>query len=316
MAAKFILSLDCEGKWGVADHLDRGLHASLSDANLRTAYRHLLALLDEYGLTATFAVVGCFAEPSPALERKLDRLRDLARAAPHYLGPALDDMMQGSREGWHGEWAVEAVASAKAVHELALHGVTHVPWTDLDRRGAEDEIAFLEELETPVRRARTFVYPRNKIAHSDVLAAAGIAGYRLSRPARSRLASLASEFDVWSKPEPTFAPTGPPMGIPAGYFVNWQSGPRKLVPQAVSVLRLRNMLDRAEQNGDVVHYWLHPENIATAPATLDLLRRMVEVVATRRDRGRCEVLTQAGYVERTIPRAGSERPQTMGPDRC
>ena len=75
------------------------------------------------------------------------------------------------------------------------------------------------------------------------------------------------------------------------------------MPNAVSLLRAKHMLDRAERTDAVVHYWLHPENIASAPATLVLLRGIVEQVARRRDAGRCEVLTQIDYVERRAAHA-------------
>ncbi|MXP13328.1 polysaccharide deacetylase family protein [Altererythrobacter confluentis] len=297
MTARFILSLDCEGKWGVADHLGADLHRSLNDAGLRLAYRQIIELLDEYSLPATFAFVGCFAEETQSLHRLMPELAHLGSKAADYLGPAIHDMTEGSREGWHGAWAVEQVAQAPTLHEIALHGVTHVPWTDLDRKGAYREMALLAQMETPVRHARTFIYPRNKIAHQDVLEASGILGYRLSPPDRSRLSSLTSEFDIWSRPDADSPASDVIVPIPAGFFVNWQSGLRRLVPNNISLLRARRLLDAAERTGGVVHYWLHPENIATAPATLGLLRSILEVVAERRDKGRCDVLTQQRYVE-------------------
>lgn len=295
MAARFILSLDCEGKWGVADHLDENIHAALSDRRLRWAYREILALLDEYALPATFAFVGCFAEKKAALVARMDWLRRFEANAPDYIGPILRDMSNGSREGWHGDWALEAVSEAQVEHEIALHGVTHVPWTELERSAAEDELAFLAELETPVRHARTFIYPRNEIAHREALAAAGIEAYRMAPRRRSRLASLASEFDIFCAPEEDPEPEEELLAIPGGYFVNWQSGPRKLVPIALSLARARRMIDRAEKMGGVVHCWLHPENIASAPYTLQLVRGIVALAASRREAGHCAVLTQLQY---------------------
>jgi plasmid stabilization system protein ParE len=55
------------------------------------------------------------------------------------------------------------------------------------------------------------------------------------------------------------------------------------------------MLNRAEKTGRIVHYWLHPENVASAPATLSSLRDIVETAARMRDAGRCEILTQRSY---------------------
>lgn len=295
MSARFILSLDCEGKWGTADRLTPQLHATLTDRRLQDAYSDVVALLDEFELPATFAFVGAFAETRAGFQHIRPGLESLRARAPHYLGPALDDLSRGSRQGWHGDWAVDSVAGARTQHEIALHGVSHVPWNSVDGDFIKDELALFAQLESPVRQARTFIYPRNLVAHSDLLAGAGILGYRLPPPERSRFRSLLSEFDLFARPE-----ADPPDGtglctIPAGFFVNWRHALRRTVPVAVSALRARRLLERAEPKADIVHYWLHPENIASAPATFDLLRRIVEMVARMREAGRCEVLTQLAY---------------------
>lgn len=295
LTARFILSFDCEGKWGVADHLDRTIHSALGDASLRTAYGEILALLDEYALPATFAFVGCFAESSVGLKSHVDWLRKFQSIAPKYIGPVLRDLFEGSGEGWHGDWAVDAVSEAPVGHEIALHGVTHVPWPDLGQAGARDEMRFLTEMATPVRYARTFIFPRNEVAHQEVLAAAGVEAYRVAPRRRSRFASLMSEFNIFCAPEADQKPEHGLVTIPGGYFINWQSGARKLVPIDVTLERARRLFEKAESNDSIVHYWLHPENLSTAASTLEVLRGIVELAARWRDAGRCEVLTQLQY---------------------
>lgn len=297
MAARFILSLDCEGKWGVADHLGAREHRWLTDERLRSAYRGLLDLLDEYQIAATFAFVGLFGENADEFGRIREVVEPLARRSA-YVAAAIDDLTCGSRQGWHGGWAVEAVRASANDHEIALHGVTHVPWTEGDREFLASELALLPLLSSEVRDAKTFVYPRNLVAHPDLLRGSGIEGYRAGRPAKSRLASLASEFNVAAMPDrdPSQADAGL-IPIPAGFFVNWQHGLRRLVPSGVSILRYGALLDRAERDQAVVHLWLHPENIASEPATLQLLGQLLRRVAERREQGRCTVLTQLQYVQ-------------------
>ena len=106
MTARFIFSLDCEGKWGVADILNPAFHRDLADEKLKAAYGEILAALDDFAIPATFAFVGAFAQPSAKFAEISDGLRMLAVKAPNYLGPALADIKHGSRQGWHGEWAV------------------------------------------------------------------------------------------------------------------------------------------------------------------------------------------------------------------
>jgi peptidoglycan/xylan/chitin deacetylase (PgdA/CDA1 family) len=291
--ARFILSLDCEGKWGVADHQTARHRGELSDQRLRDAYRSIVALLDEFGMPATFAFVGAFTQSRSAFAKLRPAIEQLSRNAPDYLGPALRDLGETGAAGWHGGDLVELVEQANAGHEIALHGVTHVPWTDLNDTAARAELDLLQQLEGPIRRSKTFVYPRNLVAHTELLASHGFKGYRTART-RSRLSSLLSEFNVFEAPEQAEAPNGI-VPIPAGFFLNWRSGARRLVPPQVTAARARRLLHAAGLNDGVVHYWLHPENIASAPATLDLLKLLLREVSAAREVGRCEVMTQVGY---------------------
>lgn len=300
MTARFILSLDCEGKWGVADALTRFHHSTLSRHRLSEAYSRILALLDEFNVPATFAFVGLFGESHKSLVALFPELDRLAARSPGYLRLALSDIRDGGGDGWHGDWAIDAVQKARAGHELALHGITHVPWGSIDRKFAADELALLPMLDSPLRHAETFIFPRNEIAHVDLLAAVGIKGYRLAHTFWSRASSLANEFNLFSSPEDGLPPYGAICRIPAGYFVNWQHGARRLVPRQLSSLRARQMLLRAKKRDRVVHYWLHPENVASAPQTLDNLRDIVGFVARMRDAGRCEIMTQRDYCHAQI----------------
>jgi len=294
VSARFILSFDCEGKWGSADCLTDGHRRDLTDQKLRDAYRAILTLLDEYGVEATFAFAGAFSQSPSAFRRLLPDVEVLEKRAPAYLGPALRDIEETSGDGWHGGELVEAVAASGTPHEIALHGVTHVPWTQMDDRFVEDEMRLYQQLEGPVRNSRTFVYPRNLIAHTAVLSEHGFLGFRNARSERSRFRSLLSELNLFAQPDFP-GPDDKPIAIPAGYFLNWRSGARRLVPPAVTQLRARLLLQRAAATGAAVHYWLHPENIATAPATLDLLKSLIREVARRGDAGDCSVLTQLDY---------------------
>lgn len=294
MTARFILSFDCEGKWGSADCLTERHRRDLTDEKLRDAYGKILALLDQYDVEATFAFAGAFSQSAEAFARLRPDVEALAREAPDYLGPALRDIDETGGSGWHGEHLVDAVTQAHTRHEVALHGVTHVPWTRMDERFVEAEMRLFSKLEGPVRDSRTFVYPRNLVAHTDALAANGFYGFRAALPQRSRLSSLLSEYDIFRRAEQPFPGHGI-VAVPAGFFLNWRSGARRLVPPAVTTLRAKRLLEGAVERNGIVHYWLHPENIATAPSTLGLLETLVSEVATRRDAGRCTVLTQLGY---------------------
>src|SRR5437588_642093 len=128
MAALFLLTLDCEGRWGVADHLTSRDRRQLTDERLRYAYAAILKLLDDYGVEATFAFVGAFAQSPSDFARIRPSIEELRPVAPDYLGPALRGIDESGGAGWHGGQLVELVTSARTRHEIALHGVTHIPW--------------------------------------------------------------------------------------------------------------------------------------------------------------------------------------------
>ena len=297
MPARFILSFDCEGKWGVADELGPRQRRDLSDERLRGAYGSILEILEEYDIPATFAFVGAFTQPPAAFARIRPAIEDLCRRAPAYLGTALHDIDETMGAGWHGHDCVRAVAQSRIAHEVALHGVTHVPWTAIDADFAETELQIFEKLEGPIRASRTFVYPRNLVAHTDILARHGFEGFRTAKRARARLSSFLSEFNLFEGPE-VVLPRGEIVTIPSGFFLNWRSGLRRLVPEWLTRQRIKRLLEAAAPTDAVVHYWLHPENIASAPSTLGNLRSLAREVAAARDAGACETLTQIDYCRR------------------
>lgn len=277
----------------MADHLTDRDRRMLSGEKLLEAYRSILTVLDEFGVEATFAFVGAFSQSPDDFSRIRPAIEDLGRIAPDYVGPALRGVDEDGGDGWNGYHLVELVGGTRAAHEIALHGVTHVPWIQMDEAAANAEMAIFHELEGPVRQSATFVYPRNFVAHERVLAAHGFAGFRTAH-SRSRLTSFLSEFNLLETPDHPQVGDGL-IRIPSGFFLNWRNGPRRLVPPAVTRLRAKRLLDAAERQEAIIHYWLHPENIATAPATLGLLRTLVRDVAAARDAGRCEVMTQLAY---------------------
>lgn len=284
---RFILSLDCEGKWGVADHLTADHHRLLTDERLREAYSAIAHLLDEFGIAATFAFTECFLLPRDELVTLASE--EIAQRLP-YAKNAFDDLLEGSRQGWSAPWCREIIGDR---HEIACHGITHTPWGAMTADDVRFELGLLKR-----PAGQTFVYPRNDVAHTDVLLEHGFVGYRKAVPRRTRWASLTSELNPFV-PAETDPPRTALQRIPAGYFVNWMAGARRLVPTALTRLRARRLLRDAARRGAVAHYWTHPENIASAPQTFANLRAIVEEAALLRDRGEIEIVTQVDYCRST-----------------
>lgn len=280
MTGVAIVSLDCEGKWGVADHLVTGGADRLTDERLRWAYRSITGVLDRFNVPATFAFVELFLFADQA--RQLDLTRGLAIGQP-YLRAAVD-AVAGLDEGWRAPWALDLIHHR---HEIATHGFSHTPWDQLTAAQASAELELV-----PAERRRSMVFPRNRVRRQYLLRQHGCLGYRAARPAVSRLASLASEFNL-------FAASDRAEGdetVPAGVFINWLSGGRRLVPRAVTRLRARRILDHAARTGGVAHFWTHPENIATSPGTLNNFNNVIDEIARAADRGDVRPMTQVEFL--------------------
>ena len=281
MAGTFILSLDCEGKWGVADHLDAGIHAALTDDALRRTYGEIVDALDQREIPATFAVVDFFTRSADELEALA---RDGVGQTLPYTSAAWDDLATGTRQGWSAPWLRELVGPQ---HEIGSHGASHTPFGMLAGEALELELSLIG-----TGKYETIIYPRNDVAHVDRLAALGIVGYR-ERRAGNRITRLVDEVNLF---QPSEQPGGPsrPAIIPAGFFINWRAGVRKLVPPGLTRLRARRIIEHAMAHDGVAHFWTHPENIVTAPETMANLLAICDEAVSARARG-MRIVTQRDF---------------------
>jgi peptidoglycan/xylan/chitin deacetylase (PgdA/CDA1 family) len=304
MAGTFILSLDCEGKWGMADHLTAEHHRCLTSSQLRGAYQRLLALFARYDIPVTFAFVMAFLL-SAREQRDEDHLfQDFPIAGRNWLEAFRAAQAEGNMEGWSLPELREMVGE-RPEHEIGCHGFSHLPLAEADtpEQVADAELkaaAFVAEKRNVT--IETLVFPRNQVGHLGLLKRHGYRGYRErlseSRGIRGKIGSVASEFDLGTLPQHEMgAAPDAVRRIPSGYFFNWRHGARRIVPPSITYHRWHKLLDRTTAGG-VAHLWLHPHNIITAPATLPVLERVLKKVAALRDQGRIETVTQAQYCAR------------------
>lgn len=301
----FIISLDCEGKWGMADHLEPYHHRLLTDRALAEVYDRIVALLARYDLPATFAYVMAFTlteaerrELAPLLVRQ-ETKKDAWLS--HYW--AAEE--QGLVEGWFQPHALDVVRE-DGRHEIACHGFCHRPLGDNSLSAADAETE-LEAAATVARMKgvdlKTLIFPRNEVGHLALVRKSGFIGYRekLRRPSGvlGRAARVAEEFNIWAGPQEAKKPVGGDMvEIPPGYFFNWRFGVRKRVPLGVTVARWKKLLDRAARHGGVAHLWLHPHNLITGPDTAESLAAVIAYAAALRAGGKLEVMTQEQFSDK------------------
>ena len=304
----FILSLDCEGKWGMADCLKPFHHQAITSANLTKAYRQLLDTLDRHGISATFAFVMAFAL-SESERTRFQVLDEEANPDDRWLRHYWDCLKAGLGDGWHQPEAFDMVRSS-GLHEIASHGFCHRPLADaaIDPPGARCELRLATEAAKLKQiELRTLVFPRNEVGNLEAVRATGYQGYRarLDRR-RGRAAALLEEYNVWRAPQSVTDVTDGLVVIPSGRFFNWRFGPRKLVPPAVTVARWRHQLETCARHGGVVHLWLHPHNLITGPGTASVLDKVLAHVASLRQQGGIRVMTQVDYCREMLARPARE----------
>lgn len=297
----FIMSLDCEGLWGLADHVTDQLRPQFTNDRLSKGYRCLIDLLDKHRVKATFAFVGAFTLTEDEFQASHRWFRGLSGPAKKWVQTFETDADRRNFEGWLVPQALEVVRAA-SVHEIASHGFTHLP---LDEASISLE-EFSHEMEgvrlwadwKGLGDVATFIFPRNIVGFPHQLPRFGFLGYRCGSGqypgSLARVRRLVREFNLWETAQDP-VPEESPVGIPSGFFLNWRVGLCRYLPVAVTLARWRSILKDAIENGRVVHLWTHPHNFLTASHQFELLDSILREVNKCVDAGELVNMTQQEY---------------------
>lgn len=293
MAGTLLLTFDCEGKWGIVDCLTPRDRRCYTLQRLEAAYGEMLSLLQKYRIGATFAFTATFSMSRSEFEQMRPDIESSGAAAAPWMRQALREIENDDGDGWFAPSCFQAVKQ-DGIHEIGSHGFSHLPWGSsyATRQLLDAELSLNRKVAGfDAESVRTFVYPRNQVAHQDLLAQHGFHSFRGFRRSFGRPANLMREFNCFS-PSERFGPTeGLPVAIPSGHFLNWRRGLRRSVPLSFTVRRWEHMLRHAAHNGGVVHAWTHPENFVGVDSMFPLLEKILRFVADEREAGRLQVVT-------------------------
>jgi len=312
MTGTLIISLDCEGKWGLAD-APSSVRDFMTRANLASIYRDIIELFEERDLKATFAFVAAFIMTEDERSAFDDHFVDIDYRGANWLRHFRADSQRGEIDGW---FCPEAFDMAKDQgHEIASHGFCHVPFDDEVMPAS----VLAAEVAAAVKLAKakdvtleTFIYPRNRVAHPEILRDLGFKGYRTAIKQQHKALSLLREGHVFDQAQPHGDDADGMIRIPAGYFFNWRKGLRAKIPKAVTLARWKSILQTAADQNKVAHLWLHPHNLISGPETLDSLREVLNIATGMRDDGRLLVQTQADYARAMKGRAEAQEMPDIG----
>lgn len=288
MPGLLLVSLDCEGRWGMADD-PRMLDAhAITDESLRWAYSQLFSLLEENELRATFAVVGLFVAGQESARAHIREVASIP-ARSDWMKIPTKALESRATDGWFYE-DLPRLVKQSGQHELASHGFSHIPF--LSRNFSEGlahyELGAMQRLgEERSWEFESMVFPRNQVAFTNLLNQYGIKKYRASSEGDGlshRIKSLSSEFNLRTRSESLESR----QVVPAGYFVNWRSAARLVVPPSVTILRWKRILQHATKTEQCAHLWFHPHNLITGKHQVALVSEILRMAGSAVRRGHLE----------------------------
>jgi peptidoglycan/xylan/chitin deacetylase (PgdA/CDA1 family) len=315
----FVLTLDTELIWGSFDHMSAAeFEARYPD--VRSTIRALVEMFDRYEMAATWAVLG------HVFLRECHRGAD-GSAHPELVHPeqswfsgdwlAADPCTDRERDPlWYGDDVLDLIQSARTPQEIGCHSFSHALFDDpaLTAEAIRSDLGRCIELARGRGlELRSFVFPRNREGHHELLREHGFRAFRGVDPTwhasvpgpAGRAAHLLDQG--MALPPPVSHPVERLPGlwdVPGSMLFMHRSGLRRAVPLGSRVLKAKIGLRRAT-GGRVFHLWTHPFNVASDPR--GLLRALEEIVryAVRlRDLGRIRIETMAGVADRSAAGSG------------
>jgi hypothetical protein len=305
----FTLSLDFELMWGTHDLPSGKGFRRRCEIEREVIVEHLLELLAEFEISATWCVVGhlfldrCYGKngskhpeivrPQHAWRRNdwfADDPDGTEADAPLFLGRSL----------------VERIIKCPVPQEIGSHSFSHVifgdPGCSVDT--ARSEIGTCVRLSEEIGvTLRSFAFPRNQVGHLNVLAEHGFCCFRGREPrwyeqqgfpgVLRRVGHLWDVVTIREPPAvlPRYTQEGL-LDIPGSMVYLPMHGVRRLIPVSWRVRRALKGLEAAVSKRRIFHLWAHPTSLADEPERMfEGLRQILERVKSLRDRAALRVAT-------------------------
>jgi len=312
----FTLSLDFELIWGTVDLWGPEKFRAVCEIERELVIDRLLSLLLEFEVSATWSVVGHLF---------LDRCSAVSGCKhPEIIRPnhwwCKQDWFEHDPCGtettsplFYGRSLVHKILSCRVPQEIGCHTFSHVILGEsgCSHESAESEILACIELAREMGVVmRSFVFPRNKPGHLDLLSRHGFTCYRGPEPSWferkwvpetcKRILHLATVItascprivwpqrngdDVWK--------------IPASMLYFPMHGLRRYIPVSRRIRRAIKGLESAVKQKGIFHLWFHPTNLADNLDTMFTgLRAILEHAAVLRANGELQIVPMGSLAPR------------------
>lgn len=281
--AVFTVSIDFELAWGTADRPYARAFRDLCETERAEVVERLLGLLTRYKINATWGIVGhLFLD-----EQERQSVRRQKPLNPSRL--------------YHAGDLIRRIQACPVEQEIGSHTFTHIEMDNCacSKTKAELEVAdCVREAKRWGIEMRSFIFPRNRVGHLDVLRKYGFACYRGPEPqwyARKRrtIRRLGHALDIaMMRTPPSVMPVDENgiLNIPGSMLYTPSFGARRFVPVWMRVRRAKAGLDQAVRRRQIFHLWFHPTDLACrADAMLEGLERIFSYADELRQAGKLNV---------------------------
>jgi len=301
----FVLSIDTELAWGFV-HLPKEKHPDHQFREARSVVGSLLSLMEQYEIKATWAIVGhLFLERCDPVggqkHPEIDRSRYTWLSRDWFEPDPCGDLERNPF--WYGPDIVDRILACPVPQEVGCHSFSHVFANDAGctKESFDSELRACRKLaEQKGISLKSFVFPKNGIAHVDLLSQNRFLAYRGSQPCWFK--GFPRPFWRVAHKIDAFFPILPPVvlpsrsdglwNVPASYYYAHREGWGRCLPIWMRVWKVKMGLRRAAKLGGVFHLWFHPYNLATdVQGLFHGLEQIFSEVAQLRGRGLIDNVT-------------------------
>lgn len=285
MNGALIISLDYELMWGMIDVAEKDGYGLTNVMHVPEAIERMLTLFEQYGIHATFAIVGMIMR-----EGKEEILSDLPSEVPIYLdtnkSPYENEFIQRINPDENALFfqngIVNKLKGAKNV-EIGTHTYCHYYCWEEGQTLSQFEADIKKALAVASERGimiESIVFPRNQCSkeHLSICARYGIKTYRgnalkyFDKPhsqfeaVKNRICRLIDTYynlgGYTTIPYDSINMTEIPLNLRASRLLRPYS--KKLFfLEGIKIRRIKREMLHAAKNGEVYHLWWHPHNFGS-----------------------------------------------------
>ena len=244
---KLTISIDLELGWGNWDNISN-YHIENIINHERVIITRLLGIFSRYEISVTWAFVAALLDVKNAQDRP------------------------GDQSIWFAPEVIEEIVLSKVSHDIGSHGGRHRYFDNMSEEECIDDLQYAAYIHKKHGLAlKSFVFPRNKVAKTNLLAAQGIKIYRgqdisWHQSIRNHQELFGRVANLVDKMFPIAPQVVKPdystdiCNLPGSMLFFGRKGVRKFVNSDVMSKKLEKGLNTAVFENAVFHLWFHPSN--------------------------------------------------------